>query len=288
MVQHLFAACRVGPALITKRIALQPDLQKLVAKIFDEQEASFREGITTTVPFDGRWTPDADEMLTIDVPAEAAVFAATIEASALSVALLNTAAFADEGIKALFTGVKVNGKTKVLVQPFTAQQVLGKKFTFFQQQNVFHQLTDPAFTMASGLVCIIEDGQIKFKSQQKVRAVINMLEIYRAATAEEVSTFANHASLAVTDVAKFAAATNQTSRKLIHAAMQNGILDTYTPSAIKAAASLTGLEVDLHNNQILMPTEPRSIKALLQFLNESRYLGPLSGQAFVSNSQRAV
>lgn len=288
MAQNLFAACRVGTELIAKRIALHPDIQKLVAKIFNEQETSFRAGITTTVPFDGRWTPDADEVLTIDVPAEAAVFAATIGASALSVALLNTNTFADEGIKALFTGAKVNGKTKVLIQPFTAQQVLGKQFTFFQQQNVFQQLTDTAFTMASSLVCIIEDGQIRFKSQQKLRAVINMLEIYRAATDEEVASFAKHASLAVPDVAKFSTATSQTSRKLIHAAMQNGILDTYTPSAIKAAASQTGLEVDLHNNQILMPTEPSNIKALLQFLNESRYLGPLSGQAFVSNSQRAV
>jgi len=288
MAKNLFAACRVGTELITKRIALHPDLQKLVAKIFKDQEASFRAGVNTVVPFDGRWTPDEDEMLSISVPAEAEVFASTIEASALSITSLNTGAFAKEGIKALFTGATVSGKTKVLVQPFTAQQVLGKKFTFFQQQNVFQQLTDPAFTMAGGLVCIIEDGQIKFKSQQKLRSVINMLEIYRAATDEEVTSFANHASLTVADVAKFSAATNQTSRKLIHATMQGGILDTYTPLAIEAAASQTGLKVDLLNNKIVMPTEPNNIKSLLLFLNESRYAGPLSGQAYVSNSQRAV
>jgi hypothetical protein len=166
--------------------------------------------------------------------------------------------------------------------------VLGKNFTFFQQQNVFQQLTDPAFTMASSLVCIIEGGQIKFKSQQKLRSVINMLEIYRVATDQEVASFASHASLAVIDIDKFAAATNQTSRKLIHAAMQDGILDTCTPLAIKAAASQTGLDVELLDNKIVMPTESSGIKALLQFLNESRYAGPLSGQTFVSNSQRAV
>lgn len=87
---------------------------------------------------------------------------------------------------------------------------------------------------------------------------------------------------------KFSAATNQTIHKLIHAALQNGILDTYTPSTIKTAASLTGLEVDLQHYKTLMPTEPSSIKALLQFLNKSRDLGPLSGQALDSNSRRAV
>ena len=69
---------------------------------------------------------------------------------------------------------------------------------------------------------------------------------------------------------------------------EEGILDTYTPLAIKSAAKQTGLKVDLHNNKIVMPTEPNSIKALLQLLNESRYLGQLCGQAFVTNSQRPV
>lgn len=286
MPQNLFAACRIEGQLIAKRVRLDAAVQQAVADIFSEQEADFRNGVTSEVTFDGRWTPDVDEFLTIDVPDEATIFEATIQANAVSIQDLNTAAFAVEGIKALFTGISADGTTKVLVQQFTAQQVLETRFALFEQQNVFRRLTEPAFTMGSSLACIIEHGTIKFKSQQKLRSIINMLEIYRAATDAEVQDFARHANLDVADIAAFTAATNQTSRKLIHAVMQNAVLDTYTSVAIQSAADTTGLSVEVRNGRIVMPTENKAIKDLLQFLNESRYTGPLSGQPFVTNSQR--
>lgn len=287
MAQNLFAACRDnGGQLIAKRVRLDANVQQAIEAIFADQETAFRQGITNEVPFDGSWTPDDDEFLTIDVPGEAQVFADTISANAVAVADINTAAFADEGIKALFTGVCANGATKVLVQRFTSQQVLERRFALLQQGNAFRRLTEPAFTLDNSLACIIEGGKIKFKSQQKLRSIINMLHIYRAATHQEVEAFAGHACLAVADVEAFVAITNQVSRKLIHAITNNGTLDTFSPNAIRAAAAQTGLTIDLQNGKIVVPTAHADIKALLQFLNESRYSGPLSGQPYVTNSQR--
>ncbi|GLS37829.1 hypothetical protein GCM10010869_34230 [Mesorhizobium tianshanense] len=287
MPQNLFAACRNGAGqLVTKRVRLDANVQQAIEDIFADQEAEFRAGVTDEVPFDGSWTPDEDEFLTIDIPAEAQAFENTINANAVAVPDINTAAFAGEGIKALFTGRTVNGATTVLVQRFTSQQVLERRFALLQQGNAFRRLTEPAFTLDSGLACIVEDGMIKFKSQQKLRSIINMLDIYRAATDQEVQTFAGHASLAVADIAGFVDITNQISRKLIHAITNNGTLDTYTPTDIQTAAQETGLAIIVQNGKIVMPTAHGEIKALLQFLNESRYSGPLSGQAYVTNSQR--
>lgn len=287
MPQNLFSACRdQNGQLITKRVRLDATVQQAIETVFAEQEADFRAGVTDEVPFDGRWTPNEDEFLTIDVPAEAQIFGATINANATAVPDINTTAFADEGIKGLFTGVTTNGATKVLVQRFTSQQVLERRFALLQQGNAFRRLTEPAFTLDNSLACIIEDGKIKFKSQHKLRSIINMLDIYRAATDQEVQAFAGHASLEVADVAAFVSVTNQVSRKLIHAIANNGTLDTYTPNDIQAAAAQTGLAIDVQNGKIMVPTEHGEIKALLQFLNESRYSGPLSGQPYVTNSQR--
>lgn len=288
MPKNLFAACRINGNLIAKWVRLDVTVQHAVEAIFDAQEAEFRDGVATEIPFDGNWTPDEDEFLTIDIPAEAAIFQTTIRRNVLSVPEINTAAFADEGIKALFTGVTVNRQTKVLVQRFTSQQVLGRKFALLQQGNAFRRLTDCAFTLDTGLACIIEGGKIKFKSQQKLRSIIDLIDIYRAATDQEVQAFAGHASLAVWNIPAFVAVTNQTSRKLIHAVASNGTLDTYTPTAIQVAAQTTGLTVNLQNGRIVMPTDHGEIKAFLQFLNESRYSGPLSGHPFVTNSQRPV
>lgn len=288
MTQNLFAACRVNGNLVAKRVRLDNTVQQQVEAVFAAQEAAFRDGVISAVAFDGTWNPDEDEFLTIDIPAEATIFAGTINANAVAIPDINTAAFGDEGIKALFTGTTVNGTTKVLVQRFTAQQILEKKFALLQHGNAFRRLSGPAFSLDTSLTCIIEDGKIYFKSQHKLRSIIDMLEIYRAATDQEVRTFASHASLDVADVAAFSDLTNQTTRKLIHAVTNNGTLDAYQPAAIQAAAHGTGLNVEVRNGRIVMPAGPAEVKALLQFLNESRYSGPLSGQPFVTNSQRPI
>ncbi len=78
MPQNLFAACRINGALVAKRIRLDQAVQQQIENIFHQQEAEFRDGITSEVQFDGSWTPDDDEFLTIDVPQEAAIFADTL------------------------------------------------------------------------------------------------------------------------------------------------------------------------------------------------------------------
>lgn len=287
MPQNLFAACRNDQGdLIVKRVRLNANVQQQVEAIFASQEAAFRNGVTSEVQFDGTWTPDEDEFLTIDVPAEAQVFGDAITANATAVQDVDTTAFAQEGIKALFTGMIVNGSPKVLVQRFTSQQVLERRFALLQDGNAFRHLSEPAFTLDNGLACIIEGGLIKFKSQFKLRSIINMIDIYRAATDQEVQAFAGHAALHVTDIQAFTEMTNQVSRKLIHAISNNGTLDNHTPAQIQSAAAATGLAIDVNNGKIVVPDTHAEVKSLLQFLNESRYSGPLSGQAYVTNSQR--
>jgi hypothetical protein len=283
---NLFAACRVDGQLVAKRVRLDATVQQAVETIFDNQETAFREGVTNDVAFNGSWTPDDDEFLTIDLPAEAAIFEATIRSNAMVVPDIDTIHFADEGIKALFSGRVVNRAATVLVQRFTSQQLLSRRFSLFQQGNAFRQLTDPAFTLDTSLTCIIENGTIKFKSQQKLRSIIDMVELYRAATDQEVQEFAGHDRLSVANVPAFVAITNQTSRKLIHAVADNHTLDNYTPAEIQTAAQSTSLDVNIQNGRIVMPADHKGIKALLQFLNESRYSGPLSHHPYVTNSQR--
>ena len=148
MPQNLFAACRSGNGLIAKRVKLDATVQQLVEDIFEGQERDFRDGVTEEVAFDGRWKPDDEEFLTIDIPEEATVFQNTIEANALSVPDIDTGHFMEEGIKALFTGSTENGTTKVLVQRFTAHQVLSKQRSFLLHENAFRQITETAFSLS--------------------------------------------------------------------------------------------------------------------------------------------
>ncbi len=289
MTQNLFAACRTSQGgLVAKWVRLESTVQGQVEQLFRKQEAIFKKGITDETAFDGSWKPDDDEFLTIDVPDEASIFADAAVANASSLDSIDPANFQNEGIKALFTGYTENGQTHVLVQRFTSGQVLERKFALLCQNNVFRRLKDSAFTLDTGLTCVIEDGKVKFRSLAKLRSVLNMMDIYREATEPEVRGFAAHTKLSVADVDDFVGNTNQTTRKLIHAVMGNGVLDDHPVADIQSAAAKTNLQIAIENGKIQMPTERSEIKKLLQFLNESRYSGPLTGQAYVTNSQRPV
>lgn len=286
MPENLFAACRVDGQLVARRVGLAAPVQQQVEDMFDQQEQKFRSGVMEAIPFDGGWNPDADQVLTIPIPQEAGIFHQTIAANAVSIPPIDTGRFVDANIKALFTGVNENDAPKVLVQRFTAGQVLNRKYALLFSDNAFSRLQDPAFVLGTGLACIIEAGVIKFKSLHNLRSIIDITEIYREATDAEVHNFAEHNTLEVADADAFVETSDQTIRKLVHSITDTGVLDKYSAENIRDAAQKTGLTVKVQNGKIVIPADRNGIKALLQFLNESRYAGPLSDQPYIANSRR--
>ena len=286
MTQNLFAACRVNGDLVPKRVSLNEEVRQKIADLFREQEEEFLDGVTEEIPYNGNWKPDNEELLIIDMPQEACIFEKTITANATSIPRIKASNFSDEGIKALFTGISAGESTKIFVQKFTAHQILGRKFSLIHDGKTFRHLSEPAFTLDTSLTCIIEDGKIKFKSQRNMSSIFNMREIYRVATEAEVQSFAQHNAIKVENVDTFVNITNQTSRKLIYEITKSGVLDKHPPEKIRLAAQKTNLTVIINDGKIVMPTKHNEIKELLQFLNESRYSGPLSHQSYVTNSRR--
>ena len=286
MPENLFAACRVDGRLVARRVSLAAQVQQQVESVFDEQERKFRLGVAEEISFSGGWKPDDDQVLTIPIIQEAVIFQQAIAANAVSIPTIDTARFDAANIKALFTGSRENGASKVLVQRFTGGQVLSRKYALLFSDNAFRRILEPAFILGTGLVCIIEAGVIKFKILQNLRSIIDVAEIYREATDAEVRDFAGHNTLDVANVDAFVETSGQTIRKLIHSITDTGVLDDYPAETIRDAAQGTGLTIHVRNGRIVIPADRSGIKALLQFLNESRYAGPLSGMAYVANSRR--
>ena len=288
MPENLFAACRVGGNLIARRVELDGSVQDQVEGLFVQQNNAFFEGIDLEVPFEGRWRPDPNELLTIQVPDEALVFEQALAQNALALDTINAANFTNAGIRALFSGEVVNGNDRILVQRFTNGQSLSRKFVLFLPGNTFRRLTDPAFNLDSSLTFVIEGGLVKFKSFQKLRSILDVGDIFREATDPEVRAFAQHPSLAVADLEGFVDSADEVTRKLISAVTASGILEDFTPLEIQAAARLTQLEIALENNAMVLPVDRREVKNMLRFLDESRYSGPLTGTPYETNSRRPV
>lgn len=285
---NLLALCRDANGIAIKRIPLNGTLQNPIMQIFSDQEAAFRANRPNEVVFDGDWNPDDDEILVLDATAEANVMIAAASGNILALPTINAANFDAENIKALFVGVNAGGGLRLLVQRFTAAQILSRKFALIASNNQFNQITDPAFNLATSLTCIIEGGQLKFESYHKLRAVFDVIEFFAAATDDDIDNFAGHASIAIADIPALKVLVTQTERKLIHKLASSGVLDAHTPQQIQARANATGLIVNLANGQIVFPNDKQEIRRLLRFLDDSLYQAPLSGLRYVTNSKRAI
>jgi hypothetical protein len=285
---NLLALCRDANGITIKRIPLNGALQNPVIQIFSDQEAAFRADRPNEVVFDGDWNPDDDEILVLDTTAEANAMVDAASGNILALATINAGNFDAENIKALFIGVNTGAGLRLLVQRFTAAQVLSRKFAVIANNNQFNQITDPAFNLATSLTCIIEGGQIKFGSYHKLRAVFDVVAFFAAATDDDIDDFAGHASIAIADVPALKELVTQTERKLIHKLANSGVLDAHTPQQIQARANATGVAVNLANGQIVFPADKQEIRRLLRFLDDSLYQAPLSGLRYVTNSKRAI
>lgn len=285
---NLLALCRDANGNAIKRIPLNGALQNPVMQIFSDQETAFRADRPNEVAFDGDWNPDDDEILVLDATDEANAMVAAASGNVLALQAINAGNFDTENIRALFVGVNSGAGLRLLVQRFTAAQVLSRKFAVIANNDQFNQITDPAFNLATSLTCIIEGGQIKFESYHKLRAVFDVVQFFAAATDDDIDDFASHASIAVADIPALKGLVTQTERKLIHRLASSGVLDAHTPQQIQTRANATGLVVNLANGQIVFPTDKLEIRRFLRFLDDSVYEAPLSGQRYVTNSKRAI
>ena len=286
MPQNLFAACRVGGNLVAKRVPLDATVQDQVEVIFAQQEQSFFKEVDEEIPFDGRWKPDANELLTLEATEEAETFRETLAGNATAVEAVETGNFAVAGIKALYTGEVTGDAGRVLVQGFTLGQVLSKKFVLYPAGNAFRRFEPEAFSLASKLAFVIEGGQIKFKSYQVLQSVLNVREAYREATEAEVQSFVGHSRLAAPEMEKFLELADQPVRKLVNEVLTLGILDNFTAEQIRDASADTGLEIILEGERVVLPDSRRGLKDVLLFLADSRLSGPLTGNPYVINSKR--
>lgn len=128
MTQTLFALCQQSNVLAVKRVGVTREVQEQLGTLFQTQAAAFFDGVIEEIEFAGSWKPDRDELLYIDAPPEAAILEDAVAKNAVGLDQLEARAFATENIRALFTAVDSPMGQQILIQRFTAQQTLARKF----------------------------------------------------------------------------------------------------------------------------------------------------------------
>jgi hypothetical protein len=256
--------------------------------VFSTQEQQFNEGVTTEVPFDGGWKPDKHELLVAAVTEEMTAIWDASTQNITALPELDAENFQSEAIRGLAVVAGEGGNRRLLVQSFSARQLLERSFAFILSGDTFRRLSEPAFTLGSNLAGILDQQSLRFKSYSNVRMIFDLASLYAEATDAQIEAFAQHTSLSVGDIASFKGIADQGIRKLVNAISSRGTLDMYDVATIGAAATEHTFPIVIEHNRIVLPGNRADAKKLLHFLDEGFYRGAMSGTPYITNSKRQM
>ena len=281
----LLAVCGDKAAASVKEVPLNAVAQEAVGEAFQKQEAEFRKGVEA--PFDENWMRDADEIATAAIPTGIEVFDEILTGSQVDLERINEGGF--EEVRGLAMKPDT-GHERVLVQVFAPGQSLTRPWlvSLLYEAGTYTRLESPGFRLDEKLVCIVEDGLIKFRSLHNLGRVIDTSVIFGAATDREVRQFAaDYSSMFdFADVNSFVDGTSRNARKYIASVASSGVLRKHTVQSLQAATAGTKLKIEVSNGKVVMPPTGGGITELMRFLNDGRYVGPVSGEAYITNSRR--
>lgn len=295
----LLALCGEKQDLSVKDVKLSAAAHDAVAEAFRNQEAAFRDG--EEQPFDQDWLNEGDEIATTPVPESETVFYEISPSAARGTtdgqprSTETSRVPVDTGdierIRGLAMAPK-QGEQRILVQSFAATQSLTRPWlvSLLYERGTYTRLESPAFRLNDRLVCIVENGVIKFRSLYHLGRVIDTSAMFRAATDGEVGLFVDTYSnlFDVADTPGFVDRANRNTRKYMASLSTNQVLRNHTAETLQQASRGTQLELEVRNGKIVMPRGRSEITELFRFLNDGRYIGPISGRAFITNSRRPV
>jgi len=286
MPVNLLAVCGPETALVVKRVKISAEVQSQLEGIFIQQEQIFVEGITEEVVFDGGWNPEANEHLVAQVTDEAANVFAAAQGNVVALPEIDASNFEAESIRALAVLVHRPSGPRLLLQEFSARQMLERRFSLILDGDTFNRLTQPAFAIGASLAGIVEGDKIKFRRFSRIKLIFDLVSLYQEATDAEITGFCELGCIEVGDVEKFKARADQKMRKLINAITKRGTLTEFTSAQIAAAGIGESFPIEVADGKIVVPAGKADAKALLHFLDNGLYRGALGGGIFITNSKR--
>ena len=282
----LLALCGNKHDLSVKEVPLSASAQEDVRDAFSRQEAAFRDG--EEKPFDENWLNEGDEIATAPIPPDVSVFGEILRSTDTSLPPMDAGNL--EEIRGLAMKANDGKRERILVEVFAASQSLSRPLlvSLLFEGGTYTRLEASAFRLDDKLVCIVEDGLVKFRSLHNLARIMDTSTIFRTATDGEVSSFAADYSglFEIVNVDEFLTGTSRNARKYMTSLARSGVLKNHTPQTLQEASAGTKLEIEVRNGRIVMPTKSGGITELMRFLNDARYVGPISGEAFITNSRR--
>lgn len=245
------------------------------------------------VPFDGNYKPEQGEMLVIE-GFEDLDSLAKVVASPLDVPVADPTSLDFDQIRALFFGQQEeDGTWVVYLQSFDRRRVISSAgFSIFHSKDTYKRIEGSGLTLDNKLAARLCGSKLSFFSFFLIRQIFDMSNYYQDATDNDIKLFAELKELHVENVDELMAISDAWVRRKVWLVMQSSILGKVPPNDIKAIAAEFNIPIEYvtqdGSEKIKLPSDRKSLKTLLRFLDEDYYKSPLSKTNFLTNSKRVV
>jgi hypothetical protein len=276
MPDNFFALLNDGSI---RRIALLQGIEQDIRNVFVNFGPALYAG-KDEVEFDGDWKIDDDEVafVTIALPAEFD----NVSNNPIGIPILN---LQTDQIKALFW----YENDEYFFQNFDNRKLLRHRNVLFVNNQTFNRLTQDAFVIDNIVNAVYRNGKFYFSSYPNANKIFSLLEFYQEATNEELTAFAGHANITISDQEWFLNNSNSVIRKHVTLLRKTGVLDNANTKKVKSGAKKFKIKIDLDDNgKIIFPKDRGHCKNILIYLNEQFYVGLITNRHYKTNSKKDV
>lgn len=183
-----------------------------------------------------------------------------------------------------------HGEELMLFQNFTASQVIQPGRFLLLEYDTYKSVEQPGLVLDKKLsaVYLPAERKLLFDSFRNVNTFLPLDDYYKEASEEEIREVLSHNLFAHEDLETSVLHANATQWARTRVAMlqHSGVLEQYTAEEIRSRSAEFDVQVNIQNNKIVFPTNKSAARKLLQFLNEERFRGAITGTLYETNSKK--
>lgn len=274
MINNFFAILSDGSV---RKILLTQALTPIIRNVFINFGVFILNDDTEEIEFTGNYKIDDEEILYIIMNLPDSLN--DVATNSIGIPNLN---LDNDIIKALFWFEN----DTYYFQNFDSRKLLNNKNVLFYSNNTYSKLENDAFVVDNIVNAIYKNGKFYFRSYANANKVFPLIDYFEEATNDEIIAFSENDKISINQE-WLIDNSNTLIRKHITLLQKSDILKTANTKKIKTSANKFKLKIELDAlGKIIFPTDKKSCKDILTFLNEQYYIGLITGNKYRTNSKR--
>lgn len=273
------------------RLELERGLQDKLTEAFYDQANVLYDPALVVVPF-ARETfhPDETEVLEIapfDLPAE--IYESTENPVGWPTLPTN-----DEAVSRVYSVFGYDrDDDKLIFQVIQkAQRISRVGWNLILSSGTFSKLESPGLILGETCHAVYQGGALRFKSIWWLKQIIDISSYYRAATEADIDNLAALPNVQVENLTALKEGSGQWVRSRVAYILDSKVLEAYTPMQLSKKAEEFNLKLETVGEgdeaRLVLPEDRKRLRAVLKFLEEEYYSGPITGAAYEANSKRRI